>query len=91
LVGGSVGDWSQVFSFRKKDIRVASDYRILGSNEFVQGLLSEMDEREKETLHLSSKIKCLSFLAGAIKESEEIKELRSDSRTRKVLKACQGE
>jgi hypothetical protein len=54
LVGGglvrSVGDWLQVFSLRKKDIRAASDYRILGSSEFDQGLLSEIDEREKETL-----------------------------------------
>jgi hypothetical protein len=58
-----------------------------GSSEFVQTLLSEVDEREKETLRLSSKIKSLSFLAGAIKKSEEIKELRSGSRTRKVSKA----
>jgi len=46
-----------------------------------------MEKREKETLRLSSKIKSLSFLAVAIKKSEEIKELRSGSRTHKVSKA----
>lgn len=38
---------------------VALDYGILGSSEFVQGLLSGVDKREKETLRLSSKIKSL--------------------------------
>jgi len=42
LVGGglvrSIEDWFQVLSLRRKGIRVASDYRILGSSEFVQGL-----------------------------------------------------
>ena len=42
---------------------VALDYGTLGSSEFVQGLLSEVDEHEKETLRLSSKIKGLSSLA----------------------------
>ena len=45
----------------RKNIRVASDYRILGSSEFDQSLRSE--------------------------EGEEITELRSDSRTRKVSEA----
>ena len=82
LVGGSVGDWFQVFSLRKKDIRVASDYRILGSSEFVQGLLSEVDERKKEILRLSSKIKGLSSLARSIEKNEGITGLRLGSRTR---------
>ena len=70
---------------------VASDYRILGSSEFVQGLLSEIDECKKETLRLSSKIKSLSSLARSIEKDEGITGLRSGSRTRKVSKACQGE
>ena len=71
--------------------QVALDYGILGSSEFVQGLLSEVDEREKETLRLSSKIKSLSSLARSIEKDERITGLRSGSRTRKVSKACQGE
>ena len=47
-----------------------------------------MNKCEKETLRLSSKIKSLSFLGGAIKESDGVTELRSGSRTRKVSKAC---
>jgi hypothetical protein len=70
---------------------VASDYGILGSGEFVQVLLSEVDEREKETLHLSSKIKGQSSLARSIEKDEGITGLRSGSRTRKVSKACKGE
>ena len=65
-----------MFSLRKKDIRVASDYRILGSSEFVQGLRSEVDERKKETLRLSSKIKSLSSLARSIKKGGGITESR---------------
>jgi hypothetical protein len=53
-----------VLFLTRKNIRVASDYRILGSSEFDQSLRSE--------------------------EGEEITELRSDSRTRKVSEACQG-
>ncbi|MCK4603447.1 MAG: hypothetical protein KAU41_01955, partial [Deltaproteobacteria bacterium] len=53
------------------------DYRILGSSESVQGLLSEIDEREKETLRLSSKIKSLSSLARSIEKDEGITGLRS--------------
>ena len=76
-----------MLSLRRKNIRVASDYRILGSSEFVHGLLSDVNKCEKETLRLSSKIKSLSFLGGAIEESEGITGLRSGSRTRKVSKA----
>jgi hypothetical protein len=76
-----------VLSLRRKGIRVASDYRIMGGSEFVQGLLSEVDEREKETLRLSSKIKGLDSLAGSIDKNEGITGLRSASRTRKVSRA----
>jgi hypothetical protein len=61
LAGGglirSLGGWSQVLSLRRKGIRVASDDRILGSGDFVQSLLSEVDERERETLKLRRKLK----------------------------------
>jgi cell division protein FtsL len=67
--------------------QVALDYEMLGSSKFVQSLLSEVDEREKETLRLSSKIKSLSSLARSIKKDEGITGLRSGSRIRKVPKA----
>jgi putative transposase len=93
LVGGglvrSAGGWFQVLSFRRKGIRVASDERILGSGEFVQRLLSEVDDREKETLRLSSLIRDLPSLASRIAEGEGVteEELRSGGRTRRISKA----
>ncbi len=60
MVGGglirSMGGWSRVLSLRRKGMRVASDRRVLGSGEFVERLLSEVNEREKETLRLSPKV-----------------------------------
>ena len=69
-----------MLSLRRKNIRVASDYRILGSSKFVHGLLclsagrSDVNKCEKETLRLSSKIKSLSFIARSIEEGGGITE-----------------
>ena len=90
LVGGglvrSLGGWAQVVSFRRKGIRASSDDRILGSSEFVDHLLLEADEREKETLRLSAKVQDLTFLARRIAKGEGLTELelRSGSRQRKI-------
>ena len=46
----SLGGWSQVLSLRRKAMKVASDDRILGSGDFVQNLISEVDNRGRETL-----------------------------------------
>ena len=46
-----------------------------------------MNKCEKDMLRLSSKIKSLSFLGGAIEESEGITGLRSGSSIRKEYKA----
>jgi len=86
LVGGglvrSLGGWAQVVSSRRKRVRVSSDYRILGSNEFAEGLLLEADEREKETLRLSAKARDLASLAGEVAERGGVpeSELRSGAR-----------
>ncbi|MBW1678525.1 MAG: hypothetical protein JRJ08_00005, partial [Deltaproteobacteria bacterium] len=60
LVGGglirSLGGWSEVVSLRRKGIKVVSDERILGSSEFIEGIISEAEEREKETLRITRKI-----------------------------------
>ncbi len=60
--------------------------RILGSSEFVEDLLSEVDEREKETLRLSVRIGDLGLVAEKIKRGEGLGEsdLRSGRRQRKV-------
>jgi hypothetical protein len=93
LVGGglirSVGGWSQVLSLRRRGIRVASDQRVLGNDEFVQRLLSEAEEREKETLRLWRKVPALVSLAENIIKGEGIEESEfcSGTRKKKVAKA----
>jgi putative transposase len=93
LLGGglirSLGRWSQVFSLRKKDGKVASDGRILGSDEFVQGILSEARQKEKDSLRVSFKTQDLSPIANEIGAREQIEQaaLRSGSRRREVVRA----
>jgi putative transposase len=92
-VGGglirSLGGWSQVLSLRRKGIKVASDERILGRDEFIQELMSEAEEREKETLRLSRKVPELTTLAERIIKGEGVEEskLRSGTRKREVVRA----
>jgi hypothetical protein len=92
LVGGglirSLGGWSQVLSLRRKGIKVASDERILGSGGFIERLLSEAEEREKETLRLSRKVPDLVSLARGIVKREGIEEaeLRSGIRNKRVVR-----
>jgi len=93
LVGGglirSLGGWSQVLSLRRKGVKVASDERILGRDEFIQRLMSEAEEREKETLRLGREVPGLLNLAKRIMEGEGIEEseFRSGTRKREVVRA----
>jgi len=93
LVGGglirSLGGWSQVLSFRRKGMKITSDERILGGEEFIRRLLAEADRREKETLRLFYRVPDLSGLAAVLVKEEgvEEQELRSGIRKREVVKA----
>jgi len=93
LVGGglirSLGGWSQVLSLRRKGIKVASDERILGRDEFIQRLMSEAEEREKETLRLGREVPGLQHLAKRIMRGEGVEEseIRSGMRKREVVRA----
>jgi hypothetical protein len=93
LVGGglirSLGGWSQVLSLRRKGIKVAFDERVLGGDDFIERLLSEAEEREKETLRISRKVPDLQILAKRIMGGEGIEEgeLRSGNRKREVVGA----
>ena len=92
LVGGglirSLGGWSQVLSLRRRGIKIASDERILGRGEFIRRILSEAEEREKETLRLSQKKPDLTTVARRVIEAEGIgeSELRSGMRKREVVR-----
>jgi REP-associated tyrosine transposase len=93
LVGGglirSLGGWSAVLSLRRKDTRTASDERILGSSEFILDLFSEAEQKAKETLRLSGKVKALTELADETSKEAGITvtELRSGGRQRRISKA----
>jgi REP element-mobilizing transposase RayT len=93
LVGGglirSLGGWSQVLSLRRKGIKVAFDERVLGGDDFIEGLLSEVEKRERETLRIGRRVPELSTLAKRIMEGEGVEEgeLRSGVRKRGVVRA----
>jgi len=96
LVGGglirSVGGWSQVLSLRSRGIQRASDERILGSEAFLQSLLSEAEAREREGLRLGRKVKDLASLAKdwTVKTGISESDLRSGSRRRPIVQARRG-
>jgi len=81
--------WSQVVSLRRKGIKAAHLDWILGSGEFVEGLLSEAGRRGKDTLRLRGMVQDLGSLAHQIVKREGIgeSELRSRVRQRKVSQA----
>ena len=93
LVGGglirSLGGWSQVLSLRRVGSKLFSDERILGSSEFVKNVISEAEEKAKETLRLTLKISDLPSLAMKVCEEEGVDEaaLRSGLRKRDVVKS----
>jgi REP element-mobilizing transposase RayT len=93
LVGGglvrSLGDWSQVVSFRRKGDSFSSDARVLGGSEFVDRILLEAAEKEKETLRLLSGKIDLPTLLKDISLNEEIdaSAIISGVRKRNVVRA----
>lgn len=93
LVGGglirTLGGWSQVLSLKRKGIKGVSDERILGGGEFIERLLSEAEERERETLRLGRELPDLLTLAKRIVRGEGIEEsdLRSGIRKREIVRA----
>jgi len=93
LVGGglirSCGGWSQVLSLRRVGSKVFSDERILGSSEFVDNVISDAEEKAKETLRLTLKIADLPSLARKVGKGQGVDEaeLRSGSRKRHVVKS----
>ncbi len=92
LVGGglirSLGGWSQVLSLKRKGAKSASDERILGGEGFVERLLQEAEEKEKETLRLFRTLPDLPTLMKTIIDGEEITEteLRSGIRKKSVVR-----
>ena len=91
LVGGglirSMGGWSQVLSLRRRGEGVASDKRILGSGEFIEQVLSETEEKAKETLRWRGRVPDLQSLLSEVskKKGVEEQEVRGRDQRRSVV------
>jgi hypothetical protein len=92
LVGGglirSLWDWSEVLSLRERGERHAFDQRILGDSEFVQEVISGLDDITKRNLRLSGRRIDFYTLTERVCKNHDISsgELRSGSRRHKVVK-----
>ncbi len=93
LVGGglvrSLGDWFSVVSMRRRGATISPDARTLGGSDFVDSMLTEAKEKEKETLRfVSSKCDLPTLLAKiAKKEGIAVSSIRSMIRERAVVQA----
>jgi len=93
LVGGglirSLGGWAEVLALRARGERQVSDQRVLGVGEFVEQVLSEMDELSKENLRIRREGIDLSSLAKKVCDVDRVSvgELRSGSRRREIVNA----
>ncbi len=93
LVGGglirSLGTWSEVLALRRRGEKQAFDQRILGDGEFVETVLSEIDEIGKENLRLAPKQISVSSLAERVCKVHNIStgELKSRSRRHEIVEA----
>jgi len=78
LVGGglirSLGGWSEVLSLRRRGEKTVSDERILGSGEFIEQLLSEAEEKAKETLGWRGRVPRLQTLLSKISKRDGVEE-----------------
>ena len=93
LVGGglvrSLGGWSQVISMRRHGDQELADERILGSGDFVQRILDEAEEGQRQHFSASErKRKAIQIISGICKEEDiNMKELQSGSRRRFISEA----
>jgi len=93
LVGGglirSLGGWSEVLSLRRRGEKMVSDERILGSGEFIERLLSQAEEKAKQTLGWRGRVPDLQTLLLKIskKEGVEQQKVRGGDQRRSVVSA----
>ena len=91
LVGGglirSLGGWAEVLGLRRRGEKQASDQRILGGGDFVETVITEMNDLEKENLRLAPKRMDVSSLAKRVCALHKVcvGEIRSGSRRHEVV------
>jgi putative transposase len=93
LVGGglvrSLGGWLEVRAFRKRGEKQMADQRILGDGDFVQQVVSDLDDLIKKNLRLSGQRKDIAALAEQVCKRYDVSagELQSGGRRHAVVKA----
>jgi putative transposase len=93
MVGGglirSLGGWSNVLALRSRGSTQSWDQRILGDGDFVEAVLSQMDEAGKENLRFMYPQRDLSSLASEVcgLRGVVLTELKSGSRRQEIVKA----
>lgn len=93
LVGGglirSMGGWSAVLAKRRRGERQVADQRILGDGDFVNQVISRLDDLVKKNLRLSGQRIDIEILAAKVCERYNVSmgELRSGGRRRAVVRA----
>jgi len=91
LVGGglirSLGGWAEVLALRGRGEKQVSDQRVLGDSEFVETVLSEIDDLGKVNLRLATRTMDLSSLAKRVCKTHKVSigELRSGSRRHEIV------
>jgi putative transposase len=82
----SVGGWSQVLSLREKKAPVEFDARVLGTGDFVAGILREAEEKAKRQMRVGERARQAEALIRQTCEAEGIdeRELRMGGQRRKV-------
>jgi len=86
-----LGGWFEVLALRRRDVKEASDQRILGAGDFVEQVPSESQDLTKENMRLISERMDLSKLAQKMSKVHDISqgELRSGSKRHQVVEARQ--
>jgi putative transposase len=90
LVGGglvrSAGGWAHVVALRRRGANAAADERVLGGGEFAERLVSEAEERVRQTIRLRRQAPELDDFAVIVIRQTGISsaELRSGSKARHI-------
>ncbi len=93
LIGGgllrSLGSWAEILSLKRRGEKSAADQRILGDSDFVQVVISELDDLAKKNLRLSGQRIDIHALAHLVCKKYDISlgEFVSGSRRHNVVKA----
>jgi len=90
LVGGglvrSAGGWAHVVALRRRGVKSAADERVLGGGEFAERLVSEAEDRVRQTIRLRRRALDLDDLAVIVTRQTGISsaEMRSGSKARRI-------